>query len=672
VAEITADFGDEYRRLIESLPLVVYVDAVDDTGSALYVSPQIESLLGYSVEEWLEQSDLFMRLLHPEDRARVVEHIHRVRKTRERFVCDYRLVARDGRVVWFHDESVYDLDEAGNPVCARGYMLDITEQKRVESEREQALALVDSIVANMPGLLWVKDAVDFRYVRVSGSYERYFGFTNDEVRGRDDYELFPDLADAFRAGDVDACATGLIKVDRQETRRADGSAGVIRVLKVPIVGAEGVPLYVIGHAEDITEQVRAEDERRAIEEKFNQMADCIDEVFWIVSADRRRVEYVSPAFDEIWGFPRERVLADVSAYHDSIHPDDVAAVGKAWHSLDHALDIEYRIVRPDGDLRWVRHRTFDIRDGTGERQHFFGIVSDITDRRHARDERERAEGELRMAQKLEAVGQLAAGIAHELNTPLQFVGDSVRFLGECFDDLTGLIAEYRAVCAAAEAAGVAAELVEAVSERETDVDLEYVEERVPAALKRTIEGIERASTIVKAMKAYAHPDRPEQSAEDLNEALRNTLIVASNEYKYVADVDADYGDIPFVTCHLGELSQVFLNLVVNAAHAIEESNGEGERGMILIRTRSEHDVVVVEIEDTGCGIPDDARSRVFEPFFTTKEVGRGTGQGLALARTMVCDRHGGSLTFDSTVGVGTTFRIRLPVHGIAAPERKAA
>src|SRR5439155_18219424 len=158
-----------------------------------------------------------------------------------------RLIGRDGQVVWFHDESVYDLDHAGNPVCARGYMLDITEQKRVEAEREQALALVDSIVANMPGLLWVKDAVDFRYVRVSGSYERYFGFTNDEVRGRDDFELFPEHADAFRAGDVDACGTGLIKVDRQETRRADGTSGVIRVLKVPIVGSEGVPLYVIGH-----------------------------------------------------------------------------------------------------------------------------------------------------------------------------------------------------------------------------------------------------------------------------------------------------------------------------------------------------------------------------------------------------------------------------------------
>jgi len=188
VTEITADFGDEYRRLIESLPLVVYVDAVDETGSALYMSPQIESLLGYSVDEWLEQSDLFLRLLHPDDSARVQEYVAQMRKTKERFVCDYRLIGRDGQVVWFHDESVYDLDQAGNPVCARGYMLDITEQKRVESEREQALALVDSIVANMPGLLWVKDAVDFRYVRVSGSYERYFGFTNDEVRGRDDFE----------------------------------------------------------------------------------------------------------------------------------------------------------------------------------------------------------------------------------------------------------------------------------------------------------------------------------------------------------------------------------------------------------------------------------------------------------------------------------------------------
>jgi two-component system, NtrC family, sensor kinase len=220
------------------------------------------------------------------------------------------------------------------------------------------------------------------------------------------------------------------------------------------------------------------------------------------------------------------------------------------------------------------------------------------------------------------------------------------------------------VHAAAVGGAVPADLLDRVGEAAERADVEYLQERVPVAFERARDGISRVATIVGAMREFAHPPTAERAAVDVNEALQNTLIVAANAYKYVADVDIELGELPEVMCNGGDINQVFLNLIVNAAHAIED-RGDGARGTIRIRTRAEADHVVITIADTGCGIPADVAGRVFDPFFTTKEVGRGTGQGLAIARTLVVERHGGTLTFETDPGSGTTFDIRLPIGHVA-------
>ena len=281
-------------------------------------------------------------------------------------------------------------------------------------------------------------------------------------------------------------------------------------------------------------------------------------------------------------------------------------------------------------------------------------------------QRERAEVELRHAQKLEAVGQLAAGIAHEINTPTQFVGDSIRFLADSFADAQPLMAKYRqAVTSLASVPGHES-LVRQIREAEDAADVAYVEENGPVAFSRALEGIARISTIVSAMKEFAHPDQRDKRAADLNRALRATLTIANNQLRYVAEVETDFGELPSVMCHLGDINQVFLNLLVNAAHAVADAVGEsGRRGLVRVRTAHEGDRVRIDVSDSGCGIPEAIRDRVFEPFFTTKDVGRGTGQGLSIARSIVVDKHGGSLTFVSEVGKGSTFTILLPVGDVA-------
>jgi signal transduction histidine kinase len=274
------------------------------------------------------------------------------------------------------------------------------------------------------------------------------------------------------------------------------------------------------------------------------------------------------------------------------------------------------------------------------------------------------ESQLRQAQKLEAVGQLAAGIAHEINTPAQYVQHSISFLSESFRDLQQVLAQHRKVVALVASGPEHQPLMAELSQAEEAADLEYVEENAPPAFDRALEGISRIASIVSAMKEFAHPDHRKNAPADLNRALQNTLIVARNAYSSVADVATELGDLPPVMCYLSDLNQAFLSLVVNAAQAIADVVGSsGDRGRILVRSAREGDFVRVEVHDTGCGIPDAIRDRIFDPFFTTKEVGSGTGQGLAIAHSVVVDKHGGTLTFDSTVGKGTVFTIRLPIDG---------
>jgi len=207
----------------------------------------------------------------------------------------------------------------------------------------------------------------------------------------------------------------------------------------------------------------------------------------------------------------------------------------------------------------------------------------------------------------------------------------------------------------------------AVRAAEDAADIDYALGHTPTALASALDGLGRVAAIVRAMKDFAHPDRDEKTLVDLNRAIESTLMIAAHEYKYVADVRTELAALPDVRCNGGEINQAVLNLVINAAHAIRDVVGEsGGRGRIVVRTRPLDGEVEIAVSDTGTGIPDAIRDKVYDPFFTTKDVGRGTGQGLAIARNVVVDKHGGSLRFESELGVGTTFFLRLPI-GDAAP-----
>ncbi len=294
------------------------------------------------------------------------------------------------------------------------------------------------------------------------------------------------------------------------------------------------------------------------------------------------------------------------------------------------------------------------------------LETEIQERQRAEQDRVALERELAHIQKMESLGTLAGGIAHEINSPVQYVGENLGFLRESVAGLSQVLSKYRMLAEGAQSEGVLAEELAEVAATIEATNLEFLRREMPASIDQSLEGIERISEIVRAIREFSHPGAKEKTAIDINRAIATTLTVASNQTKYVADVETDFDtSLPPISCLPGEFNQAMLNLLVNAVHAIEEVASD-HKGRITLTTRGLGNWVEIRISDTGAGIPDAIRKKIFDPFFTTKDVGKGTGQGLAICHSIITKKHGGTINVESEPGKGTTFIIRLPMDGAAS------
>ena len=284
------------------------------------------------------------------------------------------------------------------------------------------------------------------------------------------------------------------------------------------------------------------------------------------------------------------------------------------------------------------------------------MVRDISARVEAEMRQRKLEAELQQSQKFESLGTMAGGIAHELNTPIQFVTDNTRFLQKAFTDLVAAVQDLK-VCVTPD-----------VAKRVVDkFDLEYLDAEVPQAITQSIDGLERIAEIVLAIKRFSHPASATKEANDLNQIIHTTVLVTKNQWKYVAELNLELApNLPPIMSNAGELTQVILNLIVNATHAIEDRKYAGKLGKIVISTHAIENGVECRIQDNGSGIEPANLKRIFDLFFTTKTPGRGTGQGLALAHSIICNSHGGNIDVESQLGEGSTFILRLPLDGTGA------
>jgi signal transduction histidine kinase len=415
-------------------------------------------------------------------------------------------------------------------------------------------------------------------------------------------------------------------------------------------------------AEQVAQQVREHEERWKLALEVNNVS------VWDFDALARTV-IGSNRWMELWDV-REGDLSPrrsgIPLPTDRIHPEDLPKFLEDWYALlsgaSTVLETGLRVLVLDS-YRYMRVRGRVVeRDALRTALRVVGTLVDIHDARQL-------QMQAANASKLESIGELAAGIAHEINTPTQYVGDNVRFLGDafatvqkCVDELAKLVAQHPEWIGSKSAHG----FLDAA-------DLPYLREEIPKAIHQSMDGIQRIAKIVSAMKEFSHPGQ-EQTPTDINHAITNTITVATNEWKYVAKVVTDLdASLPLVPVVPGEFNQVILNMVVNAAHAIADSRAKDptDIGTIRIVTRRLLEWAEINISDDGCGMPRSVQGKIFDPFFTTKPVGKGTGQGLSIAHNVIVKKHRGSITVVSKSGVGTTFTIRVPLQVAESTEHVA-
>ena len=537
---------------------------------------------------------------------------------------------------------------------------DITEKKKSENEIQKLSRAVEQspctiVITDYDGII---EYANPRFVQLTGyTINECLGENPSVLKsGETPPELYKELWDTIKSG-KEWHGEFLNKKKNGELFWESASIS-------PVKNNEGAITHFIAVKEDITKQKRISDELQKSEQSLNEAQHLAKIGSWEYNFENKQTKWSKEQY-LIYGFESDGLELTFDNIVNIVHPDDRKSFvegNRCCIESRKPYSDEYRIIRPDSSEVYISSQTKLIKDSTGKLISMVGTVQDIT-------ERKEMELQLVHAQKLESIGQLAAGVAHEINTPTQYILDNTNFLQDAFKDINKLLEKYSQLYEMSKSGPVTPELTAEIDAAAGEADVDYLIEEIPNAINQSLEGLDRVKNIVYAMKNFSHPDNENKKPIDINEAIRNTITVASNEWKYVAEVETDFdSNLTTVPCFPGDFNQIILNLIVNAAHAIDgvPENGSDAKGIINIITRSDGDWAEIRVSDTGTGIPEDIKARIFDPFFTTKEVGKGTGQGLSLVHSSVVGKHNGTITLDSEIGKGTTFILRLPLSSSLA------
>lgn len=503
-------------------------------------------------------------------------------------------------------------------------------------EAQQQVARYSRVFEDSLNEIYIIDSESLRFLEVNKGAQMNLGYTLDELRRMTPFDLKPEHTAETFAELIAPLRTGSRpKITFLTThQRQDGSDYPVEVHLQYMPGEPNVFAAIIL---DITERNQAE---KDLQESHDIINSSPAVAFLWANTEGWPVDHVSVNVADLLGYTAEDFMLGRIAYADLIHSDDLERCTCEVETYSQDPDTSdfihdpYRVITKNGETRWLDDRTSICRNEDGEITHYRGVILDITDRIQAVDERKQLENNLYQSDKMASIGQLAAGVAHEINNPIGFILSNLNTM----KDYLGELREHVAAS-------------DEVEEMLTDFG---------DAIAESTEGANRVKDIVADMKGFSRSDGSEMALTDINAGLESTLNIVWNQLKYKCKVEKDLGDLPGVECFANRINQVFLNLLVNAGQAIE-----GEQGLIKIKTWSEGESVHVSIADNGCGIADKDIPRLFEAFYTTKEIGEGTGLGLSLSHDIVA-KHGGHITVRSELDVGTEFEIVLPASFSAA------
>lgn len=655
-------------------------------GYIQWVNEGFTRVTGYELDEVIGKSPLL--LCGALTNSEVLAELFRAVGEHRPFEGELYNYKKDGRGYWTSISLMPITDENGE---LQGYIsieMDISERKAMEEELRRAYddlelrvarrtaelsdarEFLHTVIDNVRSLIFVKDT-EGRYVMGNKALADARGTTIGALIGkkREDFSGDPGEANTFTDEDIQLLRDQKNKFIAEEKHTdADGNVSWYQTHKRSIVLKNGTRMLV-GVSTDITERKKDEAEITKAQQFLRSVIDNIPSLIFVKDGGGR-FTLVNKAVADIYGTTVGKMLGKTLDAFDTNAAAVERIVGDEMNVLATQREMiipEEQFIDRNGEVHWFQSTKRPLTIGDTHSNYILGISIDLT-------ERKILETQLQHSQKMESIGQLAAGIAHEINTPTQYVGDNTRFIRDAFTDIEDVLKKYGEFLDSVETGTIDQDKLAALRKALADADLEYVLEEVPSALKQSMDGVSRIAKIVQSMKEFAHPGSREKQSADINRAIESTVTVARNEWKYVAEVETNFDDnLPPVPCYLGEFNQVILNMVINAAHAITEVVGDGSRGkgkITITTTKADNDWAEVRIEDTGKGIPAEIHGRIFDPFFTTKEVGKGSGQGLAISHAVVVEKHGGQLSFETTEGRGTTFVIRLPFTGEELRQRE--
>ena len=397
---------------------------------------------------------------------------------------------------------------------------------------------------------------------------------------------------------------------------------------------------------------------RKIEDRYRSFFENIEQAYFEIDK-AGNFSFFNDHLCEMLGYAKDELTGkNLMQFLDKESAGSVKIAFKEIFETDRPKNgFVFQIVRKDGLKRQIGASICLNMDTMNKKTGFKGIARDISERKFNEDQ-------LSQNRRMESIGQLAAGIAHEINTPIQYIGDNIQFLKDSCEDITNLLKKSLSFVQVAKTGSIEGFAIDEIENLIIDTDSDYLLEEVPKAIGQSIEGLQHVADIVSAMKQFCHPGIEEKQVADLNNSIKNVITVARNEWKYVADIITDLDEtLPPVPCILGEINQVMLNLIINATHAVKDAVGKGElKGTIKVATSHNDSWAEIRVSDSGTGIPKEVRPKIFDPFFTTKEVGTGTGQGLAISYSIVVNNHGGTLDFETEEDKGTTMIVRLPMR----------
>jgi PAS domain S-box-containing protein len=665
----------ELRQVLGSVSDCLWSAEIDTAGhwSYRYCSPVVAGITGRPVEFFLKGPRAWAEAVHPEDQPRWQRWLARLRSGQPGQE-EYRIVWPDGTTRWVRDSVRTTRQPETRSVRLDGVLADITERKQAEEALKKVNTFLDSIVENVPIMLFVKEAVGLSFELFNKAGERLLGYRRQDLLGKNDYDFFPrDEADFFIAKDREVLAgKQLVDIPEEAIQTREGLR-LLHTMKIPILDEQGAPRYLLGISEDITERRALEELRRRAGEERERYARELEGTNRALSESERRyrqlteatldaiivadgagaIRLFNPAAERLFGYRADEVLGkSLTCLMPEEYHEQYRRALRLYRETGQGRMVgrtsELYGRRRDG-LQFPLELALTALKGGGEVQ-FLGAIRDLS-------ERNRMRSVLFQSEKLASIGRLSAGVAHEINNPLAYVANNLAVLERDVRGLLRMLEIYGG--ATEEFARTAPEAARRAQTTAEEIDLPYIQENMDRLLGRTREGLDRVTRIVQSLRAHARTAPAPRQEVNVPDLLESSLEILQGRLRRRGiEVRRHYGDCPKVLCTSTDLGQVLLNLLVNACQAIDSLPAD-RPGRIDVTVRREGDELLIEVADNGCGIPLEDRPRLFDPFFTTKAVGEGTGLGLWITHAIV-SAHGGRIEVDSRPGEGACFRIALP------------